>query len=687
MEWEVSLIKMAPADFLAEAISELLRKSGFSEVGREYKKKEGVSLVLVTGERENPFSGKERLTVGILRGEAEVEWLKSQLDKYDNLVIVPLESPLSLEGVRVIPPEWLVETFSKYEVSVPRTLVEKFLPPGETTSIELKKFVLDGPFIDEVSPGKLVEDAKRLLMYKYGLAPEEVTIEGLKLHLKAVYAVVLSRENGTVMRALVDDRGVTLEPQGKLRGLVMRILLEDVSTVPATEVLVEDGRDAGAEAIEEAARRGILDVRVGGVRHAYALKGAEVSFRVGSNSGKVTFDLAGGLVKTDMKPLSEEVLREIATNSMVELTGEEPSEVSMARKGTKWFLVRGRTERHLFEFEINAYSGRIKRKSVSLNEEAILREIHMKYPDARILGARKGPETVTVDLVVNGMVKTLTLNLATGEIIEERELASPVRIIFERMGEIGRLLDEGDLELRECRVVDHKIVEAEVTAPGLRAFLRYDSKSGEVLDYKMEIGREIATSLALMHYPGSKIVFAEDSGESYLITLERERDIVKVLVTRYCSLTEIDRYLKESVVEEIALQEIEKIDPSPLVEGLRLSENWEVEFSGSRTFGRLLIHRSSGEVLSMVYQYTESAISKMFEEFVKEEYGEDISVEWVAHNIEEGIVAIKGVGNKNTYFGKYEAHTGKLLEHDVVPSEGIASKLKMSQVAGKYVVK
>ncbi len=43
---------------------------------------DNVRLVLIGGERENSFHGRELLTVGILRGKVEDRWLRATLRDY-----------------------------------------------------------------------------------------------------------------------------------------------------------------------------------------------------------------------------------------------------------------------------------------------------------------------------------------------------------------------------------------------------------------------------------------------------------------------------------------------------------------------------------------------------------------------------------------------------------------------------
>ncbi|NJE02784.1 hypothetical protein [Thermococcus sp. MV11] len=686
MRWDPSIILLAPDDFLVEGLAELLRKAGYAEVGREYKKKGDARLITVIGERENPFQGPERLAVSLLRGKARSEWLKSVLKKYGRAILIVLGGDwpgLEQEGVKVLGPEWLAEAFNRYSIEPPRTLLEKLIGEEESREgVEFREFVLDGPLVEPLDTKNLVEEARKVAAYKYGVSPEASKVKALRLKLRPVYIVSWSRESDSG-KALVDGDRVVMKAEGELKGLAMKVLLEDVATVQATEVEIKEAPGPERFVIEEAVRKEWLDLKVVQTRKAYVPEGAELVFEAGRNEIRVHFDFNEGRVWAEAEPLPDEVLLELAGKAVFDATGEEPNVIE-ATKRSRFTVLRGKTRRYLFEVEINSYSGEVKRVSPVLSEEAVLEILLGKYPDGRIIGIERKPERIVVDLIAEGSVKVLSLEPRTGEVLEERSLSSPVEVLRKALGSVPAL---DSLELKSCRVTNHQIVRAEFEGRGIKASITYDGSSGEIIEKNVTIERDLAVELALERYPGFKAVFVEESGEGFSITLENERQVVRLLVSREGNLEEMDRFVKGSVVEEIALERIADVEPNPSVEGLRLSDHWEVEFTGSKTFGKLVIHRKTGEVLSFEYQYIESAIAKAFERFVGENYGDSVSIEWVAHNIEEGYASIKGVGGKGTYFAKFNTLTGELLEHDFVPAGGLTSKLRLAQVEGKYTVK
>jgi len=685
VKWEPSIILLASDDFLVEGLAELLRKAGYAEAGREYKKKGDARLITVIGERENPFHGRERLLVSLLRGRARSEWLKSVLKKHYPVVLIVLDgnlSELELKGVKVLGPKWLAEAFNRYSIEPPRTLLEKLIGERSKEEVEFKEFILDGPLVKPLNTKRLVEEARRVAAYKYSFSHEAAKVKALRLELRPVYIVSWSRESDSG-KALVDGDSVVMKAEGELKGLAMKVLLEDVATVQATEVEIKEAPGPERFVIEEAVRKEWLDLKVIQTRKAYVPEGAELVLGAGRNEVRVHFDFNEGRVWAEAELLPDEVLLELARRAVFDATGEYPEVIEATKKG-RFAVFRGKTRRYLFEVEINSYSGEVKGVSSALSEDAILETLLGRYSDGRVIGIERKPERIVVDLITEGTVKVLSLEPRTGEVLEEKSLSPPVKALRKALGSVPEL---GRLELKSCRVTNHETVRAEFEGRGIKASITYDGSSGEIIEKNVAIERDLAVELTLERYPGFRAVFVEESDKGFSVTLEDERQVVKLFVSREGNLEETDRFIKGSVIEEIALERIAEVEPNPSVEGLRLSDHWEVEFTGSKTFGKLVIHRETGEVLSFDYQYIESAIAKAFERFVGENYRDSVSIEWVAHNIEEGYASIKGVGRKGTYFAKFNTLTGELLEHDFVPAGGLTSKLRLAQVEGKYTVK
>ena len=178
----------------------------------------------------------------------------------------------------------------------------------------------------------------------------------------------------------------------------------------------------------------------------------------------------------------------------------------------------------------------------------------------------------------------------------------------------------------------------------------------------------------------------EEGEVEYIFTVDDEEHHVKLLISKDGRLIrEIDRVLKRDVVERIAEELVKEIEEDASVKSITLNGNWEVEFSGSRYVGVLVLERSSGELLEKRVRHTEMAIKENFMEHVRGKYGEkELQIERLTHYEEEGYIVVKLAGRENYYYGKIDTKSGKILSEDSVPIKGIGSKIKRMQLESKY---
>ncbi|WP_209478093.1 hypothetical protein [Thermococcus stetteri] len=683
MKWDASVLKVAPEEFLVEGLSELLRRAGFREVGREYKRIGNARIAMVMGERENIFTQKETMVIAVARGAIKGGDLQKLLSDYgDGVVLIPFDGlDGTIEGVRVLTPEWLAEVFTRYEIKPPRTILEKFLPIEEEVDF-LREFVLDGPLLTQISPAKLIERAKKRLSYRYGVDPESIQPKKLALSLREVFVFTWVSGEST-KRALVEEKRVVLDTDSEnLKGLAMRVLLEDVATVQASELVFEKMDNPEEALVREATRAGILDLKIVEQRKAYIPTKATLELSIGDNEATVRFNLENGSVQLKVNPMSEDELLRKFSEVVRKETGEELSLTNKVSKG-KVLLVRGRTERYVVEGEINRYSGKIVLFRKALSEGVILSIILGLYPDGEVVSVEKRGDSVIADVLTEKALTVLRIDPETGKSNEVKALIHPSQVLRTILKEENLPFKVGDFSLKVEGVLWHRNVRAVFEGKGVSVRIEYNGETGGVLEKELRLSREAAVQIVLAKYRGFKVILEEERDGAFYFTLEGERHIVKLKALPDGKVEEVDRFLRKEAVEEIALRKLSEIDESPIVESLSLRDNWEIEFSGSRRFGRMVLHRTTGEVLDLEYQYLESFLAKLFKDLVEDEYQDRVEVEWVLHNLEEGVAGVKGYGTKGTYFAKFDTHTGEVISRDFVP-KGITSKIRLAQVESRY---
>lgn len=683
MKWDASVLKAAPEDVIVEGLSELLRKAGFEEVRREYKKAGDASVIVVIGKRENIFTQTEVLAVAVSKGIADGGTLEKLLEDYSpSAVVIPFGSiEGNVSGVKVLTPEWLADTLTKYDIKPPGTLLERFIP-GKVKESFLKKFVLDGPLLEGVSPEKLIEEAKKLLAYKYGISPNLVRPERLELTLEELYAITWF-SGGTTKKALIKKDDVIPNADSRnLKGLVMRILLEDVGTLQASKVHFDRVENPERILIQKATKEGFQDIKIIERRKAYLPVKAYLKASIGGNQAEIQFDLKNGMLQARVSPLDENDLTKRVLAVARNETDEDPSLASKVRRG-KVLVVRGKTRKYFFEAEINLYSGELGSFRKTLSEDAMLSIVLKNYPDGSVVGMEKHSESVIIDVLTSDGIVVLAIDPENGKIKKSTKLIHPLKILNDVLREYGLVIEPDGLSPKVEKVSSHRNVMAVFKGKGLTVRIEYDGKTGEIREKELRLTREAAVQIALNKYKDFKLILDEESNGAFYLTLEGDRHIVKLKMFPDGRLEEIDRFLKKETVEELVLSKVSEIDDNPVIESLSLHENWEVEFSGTKRFGRIVIHRTTGEVLTFEYQYSENFLTKLFREFIEREYNDEVEIEWILHDFEEGIASVKGYSTRGIYFAKLDTNTGKVLSHDFVPN-GLTSKLKLAQVEGRY---
>ncbi|NJE86111.1 restriction endonuclease, partial [Thermococcus sp. CX2] len=112
--------------------------------------------------------------------------------------------------------------------------------------------------------------------------------------------------------------------------------------------------------------------------------------------------------------------------------------------------------------------------------------------------------------------------------------------------------DIKDLELSDFKVRDHKNLELLLKSEDGKVLVKVDGKTGDIMDYFVEITPEKAERIISKKYPDWRIKKIEELKDSYKIELENDRLLLKLSLGKDGKLlTEVDKYLKEDVVKKI----------------------------------------------------------------------------------------------------------------------------------------
>ena len=709
MGWSRELIMVASREFLAGTIMELLKRMGFKEQERVLKRGEwGIDIVAI---RDDPISGMEKLVMLIhskgLATSKDVNVFADVMDKHkaDRGILVSIagftkDARLLISREyrgRIVP--WdsgrLVTLFQNYGIEPADELLKraKELQHQMSMKMRLTSIELDAPLLFEFSTEVLKKKVLTHVTKRYPVKEDEVEVSNLKLILSSAYivswstgeqkdrAVVFSKDK-IVLRSSSDE---------KLKSAVRKAMLNDSSVIVASEketevvlspseaVLFFKGKASQELNVPE------LKIKVIDRRKVYIPKEAQVELEIGDNRGETRVDLKSWKMDFSLDPLPDDYFLNVAHELVEGRVGEKIEAMEVQTDGWKLKVV-GKTKRFDFEISFNKFTGKLMGTDVLMNDNAIRELLKKAYPRGKIIGMEKGRKILVADVETSKLITVLELDLTKAEHREVRKLVSPKKAFREIKPLIEGNFPVKKLKLKSYSVKDHKFIELEAESKDGLVRVKVDGLSGDVLDYFVEITQEKAHELLKEMYGDIKVVEVEEGEVEYIFTVDDNEHHVKLLISKDGRLIrEIDRVLKREVVERMAEELVREIEEDAVIKSITLNENWEVEFSGGKYVGILLLERSSGELLEKRARHTEMAIKERYIEHVKKKYGEkDLQIERLTHYEEGGYMVIKLAGAESYYYGKVDTKSGKLISEDHVPIKGIGSKIKRMQLESKY---
>ncbi|WP_297548082.1 restriction endonuclease [Thermococcus sp.] len=705
MNWTAQLVRKLPREKLIEYIIEVLSRMGFKNYERvSDRNRWGIDIVAI---REDPIAGMEKLIIKVhsdsLASSKDINVFGDLLDKYKadrGIIIAPIgftkdaRSTVAKEyrgRIVMWDADKLAVTFSNYGIEAPK--IEEAEKKEEEKS-PLEEFELDAPLLYEFSPDEITNLIAKKASAEYPVKPSEIRIKSMKVILTSAYILSWSvDERNERDKAVVFSKEKVI-PKALSSGLatpVKKALLNDTSKIKATEREIINPISPSESVVilkERLAKElGVTEgqVRIQDRKKVYVPESVEVELQIGENEGKARVNPVTGEVEFEMEPLPEEHFEETVRELVKKRTGEEPVEIELTKEGWK-VKVTGKTERFVFEFKFNAYTGKPLVAETLLTDEALKELLSKEYPDGEILSLEKGKKIAVADIKLRDGIVVVEVNLENGTLKEVRKLPSPEEALENARKIIEENFPLRNLWLTECRVIEHKFLELELEGEGGRAVVKVDGATRDVLDYVVEISPEKAREIVKEKYPDFEVKELEEEEASYVVTAENERHLVKVRVSKDGKLVEeIDRALRENVARDIALEKIKEIDETAELKSLRLEKDWIAEFQGGTKVGTLVLDRKTGEVKETDVRFTEVALENRFHEHVRKIYGEtELRTERLTHYKEQNYVHIKVAGREHFYYARIDTRTGKIISEDRAPMKGLTAKLKQLQLESKY---
>lgn len=715
MGWTLEILNSASDEDIIRIVQRLIESLGFKEAERVRAEEWKIDFIAL---REDPISGLEKYAIKVktkgLASSKEVEEfaeaiIKAKADRGIFLSVSGFTKDAKVllgreyKG-KIIPwdGERLVKELNDKEIPVPHELVERLKRKRMEKEEEakrrgmLKVIRLDAPLLYSFSPNKVLEMVVSLMESRYKTKREDIFLEELIVELSTGYIILWSAKKEAEE---VKDKAVILSKEEvipfvsrdvELERKVSRALLESESAIKASEVEITSPISQNEAVI--ALKLKLADeleipqtnIYLSSRRKVYVPNRALLTLKVGINSAKAEVDLKTNDIKIDITPLPKEKLIEIAREECKKSLGENPEEISVEEKDSV-AIISGQTKRFVFGIALHLYSGRIMKRKSKMKREAIFSEIAKLYPDGEVIFFDEKENRAIVDVMTPKEVVVLEFNLENGEHKVVANLLHPYQIANSAKNLIEKNFDIKGLELVDFKFYDATHLELLLESVDGKIKVNADGKTGDIIDYFVEISPQKAREIILQKYKGWEIRKLEKN-EVYKAELENDKSILRISLTKDGKiLNELDRQLKIEVVREIAEKFLEEKGIPATIKEIKLNENWKVKFVGEERVGELLIGRSSGEILKSDVFLTEIVIEESYKRYILEKFNEkNLNTERIVVYKEKGYAVIKLIGDKSIYYAKIDLRSGKILEEDTLPKKGLMAKIKKIQLEAKY---
>ncbi|ALV61854.1 Chromosome partition protein smc [Thermococcus sp. 2319x1] len=714
MEWTVKILNSASDGDIIRIVQGLVESLGFKEAERVRAKEWKIDFIAL---REDPISGLEKYAIKVktkgLASSKEVEEfaeaiIKAKADRGIFLSVSGFtkDAKVLLEREykgKIIPwdGERLVKELNDKKIPVAYELVERLKKEEMGKEEEkrmgmLKVIRLDAPLLYSFSPNKVLERVVSVIESRYKIKREDIFLEELVVELSTGYVILWSAKKDTKE---VKDKAVVLSREEvipfvsgdvELERKVSRALLESESTIKASEVEITSAISQNEAVI--ALKLKLADeletpqtnIYLSSRRKVYVPKKALLNLKVGINSAKAEVDLKTNDIKINMAPLPKEKLVEIAREECKKYLGEDTEEISVEEKDSV-AIISGQTKRFVFRIALHVYSGRVVKRKSKMKREAIFSEIAKLYPDGEVIFFDEKENRAIVDVMTPKEVVVLEFNLENGGHRVVANLIHPYQIANSARNIIERNFDIKGLELVDFKLHNTTHLELLLESVDGKIKVNADGKTGDIIDYFVEISPQKAREVILQKYKGWEIKKLEKN-EAYEAELENDKSILRISLSKDGKiLNELDRRLKIDVVREIAEKFLKEKGISATIKEIKLNENWLIKFVGEERVGELVIGRSSGEILKSDVFLTEIAIEESYKRYILEKFNEkNLNTERIVLYKEKGYAVIKLIGDKSVYYAKIDLRSGKILEEDRLPRKGLMAKIKKIQLEAKY---
>ncbi|RLF75439.1 restriction endonuclease [Thermococci archaeon] len=723
MPWTLEMLREIDREYFAELIMDLLRNLEFRDSERIKTPAEtGADIIAL---REDPLSGLEKymfkIKAGGLVSSNEITAFIQTLDRYKSDRGIFITSGDFTKDAKLLAQRehrgriilWngkkVVDLLNEYQIEPKKELIEMIESRREAEKKKkevLNVVRLESPLLFDFNHEKVIESVVSKLSQEYKIKRIFVSPEYLEVFLSPAYIISWSskvqRENeaGEVETLELRDKAVIFSEEKiitkasedeKLKLAVSKALLNDSSLIKCTEKTLEVGISPSKATLLAKSKLskelGVSQshIEISDKKKVYVPTKAIIKLKIYRNRGEAEVNLETSEIKINIKPLSEEKLIEYLKDECRNSTKEELREYKTKANENR-FILRGETDRFEFGAAIDMYTGAILAKDVRMKRDALLNLIKSVYPRGKIINVEEGKREAVADILVEGKIAVLKVNLENGEHSLLRELHSPDEAFKIAKSIIEENFPIKGMEFESFSITEHRIIEILMSGVEGKARVKVDGTNLDVIDYFVEISPKKAEEIISSKYKEWSIKERTEDADSYTFSIESESQSAKVKLSKDGKfLEELDVVLKGDVARQKAIEHLEKMGVEAKIEEAALKENWEIVFIGDERFGKITLDRKDGSLIEEEINYTERALEKLYYEHLKLKYGEENPItERMTHYRDKGYLTIKVSSGNTLYYAKIDVKTGRVIEEDKLIDRGLMARIKKMQLESKY---
>ena len=741
VSYELRLLQNVPPSVLEEIVAELLRRMGFKDirvVGGPSDK--GVDIEAF---KVNEFGFREKYVVQVKRYSSGRKVGHTDLQHF----IIALKAARADKGIFVTTSDFtrsavefiesnyefkskvilvngfkLLDLIKQYRVPIPTAVPETVLKPPVKVKKErprevLRVFELEYPIILRYDYEDIADRLGEILKEKYGVEKfsiEKAVLEYAPLHLvewKAYYIGYDSagrvRQRTASGKALVLHDGhvildVSKEGKSWIASEVRRKARLRYGRVKASKLI--KGKGVGITAAKRIVKSkaaskyecSTRDVSIISWKNLYLGLKWVIDFALTYNSGRFEVDMVKDKLKLDFEPLDNETLKDIISKVVEEKVNENIVGLEPVRYEKYKVVFEGETPRFTVKSTVNKYSGEVLEVSTRFKKEAAISLAKALIAEGSIIGVEEQEEEIIVDVEDENKLYLITIDAQTGKYSIEKDLISHAKAFTIAEEFLRNRYGLQDLKILDYKLVNHRVWSFNTTSPDGSSTISIDAKTGNIVNYEVVFSEKRVRETFLKKYPDKNIASLTFNEETKIYSLKAfDKDYVYEYKVDASTLDYIleNMYLKEEIVDNIAINAVKQIKDTPLNIARRTlaEKNWVIVVETPLWYRTFHIDKVKGNVVKQENLLKAEGAEIFFKQYATNMYRvsnlETVQVKQSSTKPNAYVVKLKDP-EENYYYAFVDNSTGKIIEHDVLRKhKGIMGWMKTKMYKTKLELK